>query len=137
MPERILITMDDIETAVRLNAAFEAANFVTTMVSAVDDYRAALRRDNPDLLILTGALHESPARQLASQGREAEISTLALLEPTDTGHTEANLGVTEVMMKPLETVDVLQTARRLIERRHLQQRTGIVGESPAIQELLV
>src|SRR2546426_1921633 len=29
------------------------------------------------------------------------------------------------------------TVRRLIERRKLQQRTGIIGESPAIQEVLV
>jgi DNA-binding NtrC family response regulator len=137
MPERILITMDDIETAVRLNAAFEGAGFNTSMVAAVDDYRAALRRDNPELVILTGAIHEPPARQLAVQARETEISTLALLEPTDKRHSEGELGVTEVMVKPVETMDVLLTARRLIDRRHLQQRTGIAGETPAIQELLV
>jgi DNA-binding NtrC family response regulator len=32
---------------------------------------------------------------------------------------------------------VAATVRRLIERRKLQQRTGIIGESPAIQEVLV
>jgi DNA-binding NtrC family response regulator len=31
----------------------------------------------------------------------------------------------------------VETARRLIERRRLQERTGIIGESPAIQEVLV
>ncbi len=129
--------MDDIETAVRLNAAFEGAGFVTSMVAQVDDYRAAIKKENPELVILTGALHEPPARHLAQQARETEISTLALLEATDTGHHEGDLGVTEVMVKPAETMDVLLTARRLIERRHLQQRTGIAGESPAIQELLV
>jgi DNA-binding NtrC family response regulator len=137
MPERILITMDDIEAAVRLNAAFEAAGFATAMVAPVDDYRAAIRKDNPDLVLLTGALHEPPARQLAQQARETEITTLALLESTDTGHHEGDLGVTEIMVKPVETMEVIQTARRLIERRRLQQRTGISGESPAIQELLV
>ena len=137
MPERILITMDDIEAAVRLNAAFEAAGFRTTMVSAVDDGRAALRRDGPDLVILTGGLHETPARQLAAAARDAEVSTLALAEATDPGRREGDLGVTEVMVKPASAEDVLSTARRLIERRTLQQRTGIFGESPAIQELLV
>ena len=137
MPEKILITMDDIEAAVRLNAAFEAAAFRTAMVAQVDDYRAALKRENPDLVILTGALHEPPARKLARQARETEISTLALLEATDTAHREGDLGVTEAMVKPVETEDVVHTARRLIDRRHLQQRTGIAGESPAIQELLV
>src|SRR5918995_677904 len=63
MPSRILIAMDDLETAVRLNAAFEAGGV------------------SPD--------------------------------------------------------DTLATARRLIDRRHLQERTGIVGESDSIQEVLV
>ena len=103
MPERILITMDDIESAVRLNAAFEAAGFRTSMVSAVDDGRAALKRDNPDLVILTGGLHETPARQLAGAARDAEISTLALVEPTDTGHHEHDLGATEALVKPVGT----------------------------------
>jgi DNA-binding NtrC family response regulator len=129
--------MDDIEAAVRLNAAFESGGFVTSMLAQVDDYRTAMKRESPDLVLLTGALHESPARQLAQQARESEISTLALLEPTDASRQESDLGVTEVMIKPVETVDVVLTARRLIERRHLQNRTGIAGESPAIQELLV
>ena len=64
MPEKILITMDDIEAAVRLNAAFEGAGFNTSMVAQVDDYRTALKKENPDLVLLTGALHEPPARQL-------------------------------------------------------------------------
>ena len=42
-----------------------------------------MRRENPDLVVLTGAVHEPPARQLAAQARDAEIFTLALLEPTD------------------------------------------------------
>jgi DNA-binding NtrC family response regulator len=137
MADKILITMDDIEAAVRLNAAFEAARFRTAMVAQVDDYRAALKKENPDLVLLTGALHETPARQLAQQARETEISTLALMEPTDTGHHEGDLGVTEVMVKPVENMEVLHTARRMIERRRLQQRTGIAGESPSIQEVLV
>lgn len=137
MAEKVLLTMDDIETAVRLNAAFEAAGYRTSMAAAMDDYRAALRRDNPELVILTGALHEPPARQLAASARDHEISTLALLEPTDANRLEGDIGVTEVMAKPASADDVLATARRLIDRRHLQERTGIIGETPAIQELLV
>ena len=40
-------------------------------------------------------------------------------------------------MKPARPREVVETARRLLERRGLQQRTGIIGESPAIQEVLV
>ncbi len=139
MSSQILITMDDIETAVRLNAAFEAAGYSTAMFSSLDDARGTVRRESPDLVILTGAVHEPHAEQLAALARDAEISTLALLEATDSERPDrvGRLGVTETMMKPVAQDDAVATARRLIERRGLQQRTGIAGESAAIQEVLV
>jgi DNA-binding NtrC family response regulator len=139
MPARILITMDDLSTAVPLIAAFEAAGFSTAMFSSLDDPRGTVRRESPELVILTGAVHEPHALQLAALAREHEISTVALLEPTDSERAErvGRLGVTETMMKPVAPDDAVATARRLIERRGLQQRTGIIGESAAIQEVLV
>jgi DNA-binding NtrC family response regulator len=139
MASQILITMDDLETAVRINAALEAAGYSTAMFSSLDDARGSVRRENPDLVVLTGAVHETPSRQLAALARDAEISTLALLEATDSerGERVARLGVTEVMTKPIAPDDLVATARRLIERRRLQERTGIIGESAPIQEVLV
>ncbi|HET8837221.1 MAG TPA: sigma-54 dependent transcriptional regulator [Gemmatimonadales bacterium] len=139
MPARLLITMDDLSTAVPLNAAFEAAGFSTAMFSSQDDAARTVRRESPELVILTGGVHEPHAAQLAALARDAEISTLALLEPTDSERAErvGRLGVTETMMKPVAPDDAVATARRLIERRHLQERTGISGESAAIQEVLV
>ncbi|HEX5386988.1 MAG TPA: sigma-54 dependent transcriptional regulator [Gemmatimonadales bacterium] len=139
MASQVLITMDDLETAVRVNAGLEAAGFTTAMFSSLDDARGSVRRENPDVVILTGAVHEAPNLQLAALARDAEISTLALLEPTDSERAErvARLGVTEVMTKPVAPDDAVATARRLIERRRLQARTGIIGESAAIQEVLV
>jgi DNA-binding NtrC family response regulator len=139
MSSQILITMDDLETAVRINAALEAAKFSTTMFSSLDDARGTVRRENPDLVILTGAVHEPHAQQLATLAHDAEISTLALLESTDSERTERveRLRATEVMTKPVSPDDAVATARRLIERRHLQERTGIVGESAGIQEVMV
>jgi DNA-binding NtrC family response regulator len=139
MSSQILITMDDLETAVPLNAAFEAAGFSTAMFSSLDDARGTVRREEPELVILTGAVHEPHAEQLVSLARDSEISTLALLEPTDSerGHRVGRLGVTEIIVKPVQPDDAVATARRLIERRKLQQRTGIIGESAPIQEVLV
>jgi len=139
MTARILLTMDDLETAVPLNAALEAAGFTTAMVSAMDDARAALRRAQPDLVIFTGAVHEAPALQLAALARDREIFMLALLEPTDTqrGDRIARLGVSETMLKPVRLDDAVATARRLLDRQRLQHRTGISGHSPPIQEVLV
>jgi DNA-binding response OmpR family regulator len=103
MASQILITMDDLEAAVRLNAAFEAAKLTTAMFSSVDDVRATVRRESPELVILPGAVHDPHAQQLAALAHDAEISTLALLEPTDSERTErvSRLHATEVMTKPV------------------------------------
>ena len=139
MASQILIAMDDLETAVRLNAAFEAGGFSTAMFSSGDDARGTVRRESPELVVLTGAVHEPHVQQLAALAHDAEISTLALLEPTDSERAErvGRLRATEVMTKPVTPDDAVATARRLIDRRHLQERTGIVGESDSIQEVLV
>ena len=90
-------------------------------------------------MVLTGAVHEPHVQQLAALAHDSEISTLALLEPTDSERAERveRLRATEVMTKPVAPDDVVATARRLMDRRHLQERTGIVGESAPIQEVLV
>jgi len=140
MASKILLTMDDLEAAVRVNAAIEAAGHATAMVSSLDDARQTLRREAPDLVVLTGAVYDPPARHLASLARDGEISTLALLEPTDQHAVERNrhvVDVTEIAVKPVNPAEVLHLVERLLARRALQQRTGIIGESAAIQELLV
>src|SRR5207247_1710922 len=47
------------------------------------------------------------------------------------------LGLTGWLVKPVDPLEVTATVRRLVDRRRLQQRTGILGESAAIQEVLV
>ena len=142
MASKILLTMDDLETAVRVNAALEEAGHATVMVSSLDDARQVVRREAPELVILTGGIYEPQARQLAALARDQEISTLALCEPTDQRagerSTEARpVDVTELLIKPVVPADVALLAERLLARRALQLRTGIIGESAAIQEVLV
>ena len=140
MAARILITMDDLETAVPLNAALRGGRLLHR------DVLLARRRPRQPSAARRPSWSSSPARstsrtplQLAALARDAEISTLALLEPTDSERAErvGRLGVTETMMKPVAPDEAVATARRLIERRRLQQRTGIIGESAPIQEVLV
>ena len=140
MSDRILITTDDLEHAVRSNAALEAAGFHTTMASTLDEARQALRRDPPpDCVVVTGGLHESGAAQLLTLARDRSVSTLGLVEETepDAKGLARRLGLTGYLEKPADPAEVAATVRRLIERRKPQQRTGIIGESPAIQEVLV
>jgi DNA-binding NtrC family response regulator len=135
MTPRALITMDDLEMAVPLNAAFEADGFETTLVSSLDDVRDAVERAQPDLVILTGSLHERPAEELIALARDRGISTFGLFEGA--ASDPARLGLTAWSTKPFEPADAVALAHRLIARRRLQERTGILGESAAIQEVLV
>src|SRR5947208_1602561 len=141
MPDRVLITTDDLEHAVRINAHLETAGFHTTLASSFDDVRRAVGTGaaTPDCIVLTGALHESSAAQLLRIAHDRSISTLGLVEQTepDPKALARELGLTAFLEKPADPAEVTATVRRLIERRRLQARTGILGESPAIQEVLV
>ena len=139
MPDRVLITTDDLEHAVRVNAALEQAGFDTAMVSSLDDVRQSVRGREPAAIVLSGGLHESTAQRLLAAAREHAISTLGLVEATDEDPNQIGreLGLTGWLVKPVDPLEVTATVRRLIERRRLQQRTGILGESAAIQEVLV
>jgi len=141
MADRILVTTDDLEHAVRINAHLEGAGFDTAMVSSLDDVRQAVRGPSrePDCIVLTGGLHEGPAQTLLAAARERGVSTLGLVESTepDAKGVARALGLTAWLAKPADPAEVTATVRRLIERRKLQLRTGILGESPAIQEVLV
>src|SRR2546428_2816177 len=140
MPDRILITTDDLEHVVRISARLGGAGFHTPLPSTLDEARRALRRARPpDCVVVTGGLHESGAAQLLTLARARSVSTLGLVEETepDAKGLARRLGLTGYLDKPADPAEVAATVRRLIERRKLQQRTGIIGESPAIQEVLV
>ena len=146
MADRVLITTDDLELAVRVNASLEQAGFDTAMISSLDDVRHAVKgrepgagSREPDAIVLSGGLHESTAQRLLAAAREHAVSTLGLVEATDEDPSQIGreLGLTAWLVKPTDPAEVTATVRRLIQRRHLQQRTGILGESAPIQEVLV
>ena len=139
MPDRVLVTADDLEHAVRINAQLEGAGYVTEMVTSFDDARDALAGREPDCLVVTGALHEPATSRLLAAARDRSLSTLGLVEATEPDPKElaADVGLTAFLEKPADPAEVVRVVRRLIDRRRLQQRTGIIGESPAIQEVLV
>src|SRR5881296_1223489 len=139
MADRVLITTDDLEHAVRVNAGLEQAGYDTAMVSSLDDVRQSVRGREPAAIVLTGGLHEATAQRLLAAAREHAVSTLGLVEATDDDPSRIGreLGLTGWLVKPVDPGEVTATVRRLVERRRLQQRTGILGESAAIQEVLV
>ncbi|MFQ5703368.1 MAG: sigma 54-interacting transcriptional regulator [Gemmatimonadales bacterium] len=139
MSTNVLVTMDDLEMAVRANAQLESAGFHTVLVSSLDDVAGVLQKSDPEAVVLTGALGEHTARTLIALARDRSISTLGLVEEA-VANPEAvarRTGLTAWLRKPVEPSEVAAVTRRLVERRRLQKHIGISGESSGIQEVLV
>jgi|CXWL01.1.fsa_nt_gi DNA-binding NtrC family response regulator len=136
MAAQVVITLADLEIAVPLDRALENAGVASAVAVTADEARAAIRREHPDLLVITGAIHEASIAALASYARDHETAVLVLLEPGDRERGE-RLGATEIVTKPLASDDLVATVRRMVERHGLQRRTGIFGDSPPVHEVLV
>src|SRR5437868_2277698 len=116
MADRILVTTDDLEHAVRINASLEATGFNTTLAHTLDEARQVIRREPaPDCIVVTGGLHESGAAQLLGVARDRSISTLGLVEQTepDAKGLARRLGLTGYLSKPADPAEVSATVRRL------------------------
>jgi len=140
MAAQVVVTLADLETAVPLDRALGAAGIESAVVASADEARNAIRKQHPGLLVFTGAVHEAAAATLAAYARDHDVAILALLEPTDSSRLtthDSPLSYTEALVKPVATDELVGTVRRMVDRRELQRRTGIFGESAAIQEVLV
>src|ERR1051325_11369028 len=84
MPDRIFVTTDGLERALRVNPALEGAGFTPTLARTLDESPQAIRREPPpDCIVVTGGLHEAGAAQLLGLARDRSISTLGLVEHTE------------------------------------------------------
>jgi DNA-binding NtrC family response regulator len=135
----VLITLTDVEPAIRLNAYLEQHGVATTVVSPMDDVHAALRKAQPQVVVLTGALLDAANLALV---RELLWAGAAVLGLSDIGDPAMELrlrgvGFSEVLTKPVATEEVGAMVRRLLERQRLGQVTGLYGTSGAVREVLV
>ena len=136
---KVLITLADVEPAVRLNAELEAAELETLMVSPMEDVREEIRRARPDLVVFTGSLLDpvnvAIVRHQLWEG--AIVVGLADVSDMDTHERLRAIGYLEIWTKPIDTREVAAAVRRLLERRRLQLATGLSGESEAMREVVV
>ena len=56
---KVVITLQDLEPAVRINARLEQEGIETDVVSPLDDIRAAIKREKPHIVLFTGDLTDS------------------------------------------------------------------------------
>jgi DNA-binding NtrC family response regulator len=139
MPAKVLVTMDDLETAVLSNAELERSGFDTVMASSLDDPVAILEQSDPDVIVLTGALQERTATALIERARERSTATLGLVESAtpDPSEVARRIGLAAWLSKPVDAKEVGAAVQHMVDQRRLQHRTGILGDSPAIQQVLV
>lgn len=136
---KILLTLTDVEPAVRLNAMLEAAGHDTTLVSPMDDVQAAAARFKPNIILFTGGLSESSSLQVARRQLWDGAAVVGLADVNDPALFERlrELGFVEIFTKPADLDEVLLGIRRILERRSLAQRTGLIGETEGIREVMV
>jgi DNA-binding NtrC family response regulator len=135
--EVVVVTTDDLEPAVRLRAAFEDAGLRVELLTAGETLQDAV--GEPILAVLTGGLREARARALVKAARErGRMPLIGLTERTDPSGREVcrELGLSECFAKPIDPEEVALVGRRLVEREHLREITGIVGETEAMEEVL-
>ena len=135
----VLITLHDVEPAVRINAQLERAGVKTEMVSPLDDIRGAIKRLRPDVIVVTGELTDRLTESVVQEQLWAGVPSVGL---TDVGDEHVRdrltaLGYVELHTKPADAVEIAAAINRRLKRRRLQRETGLIGESDALSEVLV
>ncbi len=136
---KALITLTDVEPAVRLNALLESTGIITELVSPLDDIRGSLERFEPDVVVITGALFDTGNVQIVREELWAGVPVVGLADVDEPGMRERlrSIGYADVLVKPVLPEDVAPVVRRLLERRRLSQETGLSGDTDALREVLV
>jgi DNA-binding NtrC family response regulator len=136
---KVMLTLADVEPAVRLNAKLEAAGVQTALVSPMDDVPAAITREQPDVIVLTSGLTDVANIQLAKRELWEGASVVGLADVPDPAlHDRLRaLGFVEVYPKPVDIDEVFAGILRILDRRRLSQETGLIGESEAVREVMV
>ncbi|MEX1186448.1 MAG: sigma-54 dependent transcriptional regulator [Gemmatimonadaceae bacterium] len=136
---KVLITLADVETAVRLNALLEESDVETALVSPMDDMAREIEREKPDLIVFTGGLAEPMNLHIAKEQLWSGVAVIGLADIADR-NLENRLraaGFSAVYTKPISPDELFGVVRRHLDRVRLASETGLYGESEAIREVLV
>jgi DNA-binding NtrC family response regulator len=136
---KVLLTLQDVEPAVRINALLEREGIETALVSPLDDIRAALKREKPDIIVFSGDLTDPASLGIVREQLWEGAAAVGLADVNDPPHLERlrALGFVELFVKPVNPADVADALRRILERRRLARATGLIGESEAMREVMV
>src|SRR5688500_5434669 len=136
---KVLIFLTDVEPAIRLNAQLERDEVETAVVSPLDDVRGAIRRERPDVIVMTGALVDPQNVALVREMLWEGVAVVGLADVRDPEIDERLrvIGYSEIYAKPIDVGEVVDAIRRQLDRRRLSSLTGLIGHSEPIREVLV
>jgi DNA-binding NtrC family response regulator len=136
---KVLITLTDVEPAVRLNALLEAAGTQTAVVSPLDDLRGEIKRFNPDLIVLTGALGDPHNIQIVRDQLWNGTAAIGLadVEDPELRARLRTIGLVDVYTKPISSDELYLAVRRVLDRQRLTEATGLIGQSEEISAVLL
>src|SRR5689334_20703321 len=117
----VLITLTDVEPAVRLGKLLEQEELQTEMVSPLDDFRSALRRSKPSVVVMTGGLLDPHNVQLVRELLWDDVAVIGFADVRDPQIDErlATAGYVEVFSKPVVLDEVVETVKLLLRRQQL------------------
>ena len=136
---KVLLTLQDVEPAVRINALLEQDGVDTALVSPLDDIRAALKREKPDIIVFSGDLADPATTAIVKEQLWEGAAAVGLSDLRDPAHVDRlrSLGFVDIFLKPVNPSEVVDSLRRILDRRRLQQLTGLIGESDGMREVMV
>ena len=140
---KVLITLQDVEPAVRLNAALEGMGMQTALVSPLDDIRAGIRRERPDLIGVQRRARRRPARSPILKEQLWENTPLAVglsdvSEPDQIERFRASAFTGCIPSPSTSTTWPKRVCARLLDRRALQEtRLASSARSEALREVMM
>ena len=136
---KVLISLTDVEPAVRLNAQLERDGVETAVVSPLDDVRGAIKREKPDVIVMTGGLVDPQNVALVREMLWEGVAVVGLADVRDAEIDDRlrAIGFGDIFTKPIAVDEVADSIRRFLDRQRLSSTTGLIGQSEAIREVLV
>src|SRR5690242_4720101 len=106
---KVLLTLQDVEPAVRLNALLEREGVETELVSPLDDIRGAIKRQKPDLIVFSGELTDPSTVAIVKEQLWDGAAVVGLSEAVDPTVLERlrAIGYIDVFAKPINLDEVL------------------------------
>ena len=127
----VLVSTHRLPVAGRLREAFRALGYRVNLVTPSEDLSEA---KDPVLLVVTGSARE--AAELVRQAEALDLPGLIASQEEEVPPQESGGGLMERFGVGTSAEEMAVVGHRIIERRRLQQETGIIGETEAMREVL-